>query len=79
MPKQERLTRAQHEAREELLKDRLAICLMVLKQRHGNDWTPWFGEDCWDQEGGLGDILRQSEEYPQAIGVVDIFIRRSER
>lgn len=79
MPKQEkRLTRAEHEAREDLLKDRLAICLMVLKQRYGNDWSPWFGEACWDEEGGLGDILRQSEEYPQAIAVVDNFIRRSE-
>jgi hypothetical protein len=79
MPKQEKLTRAEHEAREELLKDRLAICLMVLKQRYGNDWEPWFGEACWDAEGGLGDILRQSKEYPQAIAVVDLFITRSER
>lgn len=80
MPQQEKkLTREQHEAREELLKDRLAICLMILKQRYGNDWEPWFGEGCWDGEGGLGDVLRQSQEYPQAIAVVDLFITRSER
>lgn len=79
MPKQEKkLTRDEHEAREELLKDRLAICLMVLKQRYGNDWNPWFGEACWEEVDGLGDILRQSEEYPQAVAVVDNFIRRSE-
>ena len=79
MPKQENLTRAEYEAREELLTDRLAICLILLKQRHGNDWVPWFGEAMWVDEVGMGEILRQSEEYPQAIEVVKLFIKRSER
>jgi hypothetical protein len=80
MPQPEKKpTREEHEAREDLLKDRLAICLMILKQRYGNDWEPWFGEACWDAENSLGDILRQSKEYPQAIAVVDLFITRSER
>lgn len=80
MPNQERkLSRAEYEARVDLLSDRLAICLMILKQRYGNDWNPWFGEACWDQEDGLGDIFRQSNEYPQAREVVKLFIHRSER
>ena len=80
MQKQERkLTRAEHEAREELLSDRLAICLMLLKQRHGDDWNPWFGEKCWNERDGLGDIMRQSTEYPRAREVVKLFIHRSER
>lgn len=79
MPKPENLTRAQAEAREQLLKDRLAICLMILKQRYGNDWEPWFGEEVWEGADGLAEIMRQSKEYPQAIAVVDIFIHRSEK
>jgi hypothetical protein len=79
MPKLKKLTRRRAESRCELLSDRLAVCLMLLKQRHGNDWNPWFGEDCWDQDGGLGDIMRQSNEYPQAREVIELFIHRSER
>lgn len=77
--KKKKLTREQHENREWLLKDRLAICLMLLKQRHGNDWEPWFGEACWDAEDSIGDVMRQSKEYPQAHAVVELFITRSEK
>jgi hypothetical protein len=80
MPQQEKkLTRAEYEARIDLLSDRLAISLMLLKQRHGNDWNPWFGEGMWRDDDGLGEILRQSKEYPEAMKVVDLFISRSER
>jgi hypothetical protein len=80
MPQQEKKrTRAEYEARERLLKDRLAIALMLLKQRHGNDWSPWFGEGMWEDSDGLGEILRQSSEYEQAVAVVDLFVHRSER
>lgn len=77
--KKNNLTRQQAEARIDLLTDRLAITLMLLKQRHGNDWDPWFGEACWDAENSLGDVLRQSEEYPRAVAVVELFMTRSER
>lgn len=77
-PQRKKLTRAQHEAREDLLKDRLAICLMLLKQRHGNDWNPWFSESMWDQPDSLGDVMRQSTEYTDSVAVVDLFITRSE-
>lgn len=79
MPKLKRLTRRRAEARCELLTDRLAVCLMLLKQRHGNDWSPWFGEAMWEDEAGMAEVLRQSEEYPQAREVVELFIHRSER
>jgi hypothetical protein len=78
--KQERkLTRAEYDARVELLTDRLAICLMILKQRYGDDWNPWFGEALWESEDGMAEILRQSNEYPRAREVVQLFIHRSER
>ena len=80
MPNQEKkLTRAEYEARINLLTDRLSISLMLLKQRHGNDWNPWFGEGMWEADDGLGEILRQSKEYPEAVKVVNLFISRSER
>ena len=72
-------SRTQAEDRIALLTDRLAISLMLLKQRHGNDWNPWFGEGMWTEDDGLGEILRQSKEYPEAVKVVDLFITRSER
>ena len=82
MPQQEKkkkLTRAEYEARIELLTDRLAITLVLLKQRYGNDWNPWFSEACWDSEDSLGHIMRLSSEYPEAVKVVELFIHRSER
>ena len=80
MPQPEKkLTRAEYEARVDLLTDRLAISLMLLKQRHGNDWNPWFGEGMWNDADGLAEILRQSKEYPEAVSVVELFITRSEK
>ena len=80
MPKPDKkLTRRQAEARIDLLTDRLAVSLMVLKQRYGDDWNPWFGEGMWNDDDGLAEILRQSKEYPQAIAVVNLFISRSEK
>ncbi len=82
MPKQEKKkkpTRAEYEARVELLTDRLAVSLMLLKQRHGSDWNPWFGEAMWEDADGLAEILRQSGEYTEAVQVVELFISRSER
>lgn len=76
---EKKLTRAEYEARVNLLTDRLAVSLMLLKQRHGNDWSPWFGEGMWEADDGLGEILRQSKEYPEAVKVVNLFISRSER
>jgi len=80
MPQQEKKpTRAEYEARIDLLSDRLAITLVLLKQRYGNDWNPWFSEACWDSEDSIGDVMRQSTEYKDATAVVDLFITRSER
>lgn len=76
---EKKLTRKQADAQIALLTDRLAISLMLLKQRHGGDWNPWFGEGMWREADGLGEIMRLSSEYPEAIKVVKLFITRSER
>jgi len=73
----------EHKARSDrriaLLADRLAIALVVLKQRHGDDWLPWFGEACWDAEDSLGENIREWPDYKAAKKIVRLFIKRMER
>lgn len=68
-----------NKARLALVADRLAICLVVLKQRYGTDWEPWFGESIWEAEEHLGDEIRSWPEYKEAKEIVKLFIQRSER
>jgi hypothetical protein len=62
-----------------LLADRLAVCLVLLKQRHGSDWNPWFGEGMWQDGETLSGELRDWPEYAEAKEIVKLFIKRSER
>lgn len=71
--------KAKSDRRLSLLADRLAIALVVLKQRYGTDWEPWFGESIWEDAEHLGDEVRQWPEYKEAKGIVKIFIKRMER
>jgi hypothetical protein len=66
----------QNAARVELLADRLAILLVVVKQRYGTEWEPWFGESVWEQEDHLGDEIREWPQYIEAMNIVRQFIRR---
>lgn len=68
-----------NEARIELLADRLAVALVVLKQRYGTDWEPWFGESVWEEEDRLADEIRNWPAYTEAKQIVKLFIKRSER
>ena len=81
MPNDEKkITRAQAEARIELLTDRLAITLVLLKCRYGDDeWAPWFGEAMWEDADGMAEVLRSWPDYRAAREIVDLFMRRSER
>jgi len=67
------------EARIALLADRLAILLVVVKQRYGTDWEPWFGEGVWTEEDRLADEIREWPQYREAKDIVKLFIQRSER
>lgn len=71
--------RAKSDKRISLLADRLAIALVILKKRYGNDWEPWFGEACWDAEDSLGDEIRDWSEYKAAKEVVKLFLQRQDR
>ena len=79
MPKPENLTRAQADARIELLTDRLAILLVVVKARYGGDWQPWFGGEMWNGIDCMGEEIRDWPDYLSAIEVVKLFIHRSEK
>ena len=79
MPKQENLTRADYEARVELLSDRLAILLVVVKSRYGGDWQPWFGEEMWHGIDCMGEEIREWPDYAEALKIVELFMKRSEK
>ncbi|MHC4316813.1 MAG: hypothetical protein ACYSW3_30600 [Planctomycetota bacterium] len=70
----------EHKARSDkriaLLADRLAVLLVVVKQRYGTDWEPWFGEDTWECEDRMADEIRGWPDYKTAKDIVKLFIRR---
>ena len=59
-----------------LLADRLAIALVVLKQRYGTDWDPWFREGLWDDDDSLGADIRDWPDYKEAKDIVRLFLTR---
>ena len=61
-----------------LVADRLAVALVLLKTRHGNDWNPWIQEDLWEGEDGLAEEVRSWAEYKEAMQLVRLFIRRND-
>jgi hypothetical protein len=71
--------KAKSDRRIALLADRLAITLVLLKQRHGDDWDPWFGEGMWEDEGAMGDVIREFSEYQTAVKIVRLFLQRQEK
>ena len=80
MAKQDKkLTQEQAEARIDLLTDRLAILLVVVKSRYGGDWAPWFGEEMWHGIDGMGEEIREWSDYKMALDIVKLFMERSER
>jgi len=60
----------------QFLADRMAILLVVCKQRHGGSWVPWFQEDMYEAEGSLGDEIREWPEYQQALNIVRLMLRK---
>lgn len=71
--------RVKSDKRIALLADRLAVLLVVVKQRYGTDWEPWFGESLWEGEDRLAEEIREWPAYKEARQIVKLFIQRSER
>lgn len=59
--------------------DRMAIMLVTLKQRHGDDWSPWMGEGLWEDEDGMGDVLRSWPDYEVAMKIIRLWIRKHDK
>lgn len=72
---EKKLTRQQAEARIDLLEDRMAILLVVCKQRLG-DWNPWFREGLYEEEESLGEEIRSWPEYHTARQIIDNMTRK---
>jgi len=60
------------------LADRMAIMLVILKARYGDDWSPWFGEAMWESGDGMGEEIRSWPEYGTAKAIVRLFLMRFE-
>jgi len=60
----------------QFLADRMAILLCVCKQRHTGSWVPWFQEGTYEDEGLLGDEIREWPEYQQALNIVRLMLRK---
>ena len=74
MPRQGK--KQSNEARVAFLADRMAILLIICKQRHGGSWEPWFREGMYDDEGSLGDELREWPQYKEGLDVVRLMLRK---
>ncbi len=74
MPKQNK--KQNDKARVRFLADRMAILLVICRHRHGGSWEPWFREGTYDEEGSLGDEIRQWPGYKEAIDVVRLMLRK---
>lgn len=62
-----------------LLADRLAILLVIVKQRHGDNWDPWFGEGLWEDEDAMGELIREWPEYETAKKIVRLWIKKHDK
>lgn len=62
----------------DFLSDRLAVLLVVAKQRHGGSWNPWFRESTYDDEGSLGDEIREWPEYKGGLMIVENMLGRQQ-
>jgi hypothetical protein len=54
----------------------MAILLVVAKMRYGNDWNPFFREGLYEDEGSLGDEIRDWPEYKTALEVIRNMLRK---
>jgi hypothetical protein len=57
------------------LTDRMAILLVICKSRYG-DWNPVFRDGMYDDEGSMGEEIREWPDYKAALQVIDQMLRR---
>jgi hypothetical protein len=54
----------------------MAVLLVICNQRHGGDWIPWLRDGMYDDEGSLGDEIREWPEYERGLTVVRHMLER---
>jgi len=78
MQKQEK-KQQQANGRMAMMADRMAIMLVTLKNRHGDDWEPFFGEHGWEDPDGFAAEMRGWAEYKTALDIVRLWIKRHDK
>jgi len=63
----------------ELLIDRAAILLVVAKNRHDGDWSPWWLDRMYDDPESIGDEIRQWSDYKVARRMVIRWLKNLDR
>jgi hypothetical protein len=61
------------------LADRTAILLCVCIQRYGGDLNPFFREGLYEDEGSLGDEVRDWPQYESAMEIVRLWLRKHDK
>ena len=70
---------AKNDERLAFLADRAMVMLVLLKNRHGDDWNPWFGEAMWEDDDSLAETIRSWPEYETAKKIVRLWIRKHDK
>lgn len=50
--------------------------MVVAMSRYGNDLNPFFREGLYEDEGSLGDEIRNWPQYQQAINVIRLWLQK---
>jgi hypothetical protein len=67
------------EKRIAMLADRMAILLVICNARDEDDWNPWMGEGMYEDEGSLGDHMRNMKDYKVAKEIVRLWIQKQDK
>lgn len=58
------------------LADRAAILLVIVMNKYGGDLNPFFREGLYEDEGSLGDEIREWPQYRVALDVIRLWLRK---
>jgi hypothetical protein len=62
-----------------MLHHRLAVLMVIMKNRYGDDWNPWSLDATYDDEGSIGDEIAQWTEYRTAQKIINHWMKKIEK